>query len=147
CTLSYAAPEQVQQGNATTATDVYALGVLLYVLLSGRHPTQPEAGSSTPLEELRALVEKEPKRLSDAARDSAAPGPHTLQLVSELRGELDSILTKALQKAPSQRYANAAAFADDIQRHLNHLPIVARPDTRIYRTLKFVRRNRIGVAA
>jgi serine/threonine-protein kinase len=145
CTTSYAAPEQIQQGEVSTATDVYALGVLLYVLLSGRHPTLLRDAS--PLEQMREVVERQPARLSDAARAGSEAAPYSRQRVRELRGELDSIVAKALQKMPAQRYATAAAFADDVRRYFQHLPIAARPDTRVYRLLKFVRRHRIAVAA
>jgi eukaryotic-like serine/threonine-protein kinase len=107
--------------------------------LSGKHPilTAPVAG---PIEQLRALLEVEPRRLSEAVRDRPA-------LAREQRRELDSILAKALQKPSGERYANAAAFADDVQRYLSHLPLQARADTFAYRTLKFTRRHRFGVAA
>jgi serine/threonine-protein kinase len=144
-TLAYAAPEQVQGGEVTTATDVYSLGVMLYGLLGGVHPTQ--RANTTPLEQLRALVETEPpllsQRLAHEHKGSSAHRP----LVRELRGELDSILAQALRKPPQERYANASALADELQRYLSHLPVLARPDTRSYRLAKFMRRHRWGVAA
>jgi eukaryotic-like serine/threonine-protein kinase len=135
-TPEYAAPEQVSGGPVTTATDVYALGVLLYLLLAGRHPTGAEGRS--PAEQLRAIVEIEPARLSIIA-------PPDLR--RHFRGDLDNILAKALKKQPAERYATVAAFADDLQRHLRHEPVGARPDTLGYRVRKFVRRNRTAVAA
>ena len=147
-TPQFAAPEQLQGGEVTTATDVYALGVLLYMLLSGAHPTVTP--TEAPLDRMRAVIETEPKRLSDAALRSGGPqvkwSASSRKLASELRGDLDTILSKALKKAPGERYANSAALADDLRRFLAHEPIAARPDTRLYRIAKFARRNRAGVA-
>jgi serine/threonine-protein kinase len=146
-TLRYAAPEQVQGGDVTTATDVYALGVLLYTLLGGAHPT---AGSTTtPLDQMRAVVENEPRRVSDAVLRNGAPGSAAaqLRLSRALRGDLDNIVVRALKKSPAERYANAALLADDLRRYLNDEPVSARPDALGYRVAKFVRRHRIGVAA
>lgn len=141
-TPQYAAPEQVQDGDVTTATDVYALGVLLYMLLSGEHPTAGAATEPTPLGRLRAVVEAEPKKLSEAVRVAHGNGKRS----RELRGDLDTIVAKALKKAPGERYANAAALSDDLRRWLADEPIQARPDGRLYVAAKFVRRHRIGVA-
>ncbi|WP_124452992.1 protein kinase [Paucibacter sp. KBW04] len=146
-TPRYASPEQVQGAEVTTATDVYALGVLLYLLLSGRHPTasNENEASTTPLERMRGIVEVEPKKLSDAVR--AQGGDGAKKAARELRGDLDTIVAKALKKAPAERYANAAALSEDLRRWLAHEPIGARPDSAYYRTAKFVRRHRWGVAA
>ena len=134
-TPEYAAPEQASGGPVTTATDIYALGVLLYQLLSGRHPTGENARS--PAEHLRAITETEPRRLS-----AVAPAP----LSRGYRGDLETIVATALRKHPSERYATVAAFADDLRRYLHHEPISARPDSLGYRAAKFVRRHRVGVA-
>jgi serine/threonine-protein kinase len=142
-TPQFAAPEQVQQADVTTATDVYALGVLLYLLLGGRHPTAD--ATQTQLDRLKAVVELVPKRLSDAA---AAQGDEVISRQARLlRGDLDTIVAKALKKAPAERYANAQALADDLQRWLAHEPIAARPDSRMYVLGRFVRRHRLAVAA
>jgi len=135
-TPEYAAPEQVTGGPITTATDIYALGVLLYLLLAGRHP----AGDArqAPADLLKAIVETEPLRLSDAAQDN--------RLRRLLRGDLDTIVAKALKKDARERYASVAALADDLRRYLDHKPISARPDTLAYRTAKFVRRHRTPMA-
>ncbi|MEP6730124.1 MAG: protein kinase [bacterium] len=124
-TPEYAAPEQVRGEAITTATDVYALGVLLYGLLSGRHPTGE--GRRTPVETLHALLDVEPTRLEI--------------------GDLDAVLTKALRKAARERYQTVATFADDVERYLRREPVRARPDSLWYRAGKFVRRNRSVVAA
>ena len=144
-TLQYAAPEQLQGGDVTTATDVYALGVLLYVLLGGAHPTGD--GTTAPLEQMRAVVEIEPRRLSDAVRRRSIDGPAAARLARALRGDLDNIVARALKKSPAERYANASLLADDLRRYLNDEPVAARPDAKAYVLAKFVRRHRLGVAA
>src|SRR5262249_3733093 len=143
CTPAYAAPEQVQSGLvSTTATDVYALGVMLYVLLAGRHPTS--SLSSSPLEQMRAVVEHDPPRLSDSAVSSPPlrPGfqPHSRRAARKLRGDLDNILAKALKKSPADRYATVGEFAADLRRFLENKPVHAQPDSASYRTRKFIRR-------
>ena len=147
-TPQYAAPEQVQGGDVTTATDVYALGVLLYVLLSGAHPTPGRTKSgeqASALEQMRELVEVAPKRLSEqAARSEQATVSASARL---LRGDLDTIVAKALKKAPAERYANAEALAQDLRRWLAHEPISARPDSRLYVLGRFLRRHRLAVGA
>jgi len=146
-TLQYAAPEQLQGGDVTTATDVYALGVLLYVLLGGTHPTN--ANTTAPLDQMRAVIETEPKRLSDAVlrHGTAGSAAVKLKLSRALRGDLDNIVVRALKKSPTERYANAALLADDLRRYLNNKPVTARPDAVSYRVAKFVRRHRLSVAA
>ncbi|HET8945632.1 MAG TPA: protein kinase [Candidatus Polarisedimenticolia bacterium] len=134
-TPDYAAPEQVTGGDVTTATDVYGLGALLYVLLAGRLPL--EASSTTPVDRIRAIVEREPPPMSEAADPSRR---------AALRGDLDNVVAKALRKRPEERYASVAAFADDIRRWLNHEPVSARAVSPAYRAAKFVRRHRTGVA-
>jgi serine/threonine protein kinase len=134
-TPAYAAPEQVSGGPVTTATDVYALGVLLYVLLTGQHPAG--AGSHSSAELLKAVMETEPRRLSDAIAHDRLPGL--------FRGDLDTIAAKALKKTPGERYISVAALAGDVRRYLNHEPIEARPDAFAYRTAKLVRRHRTTV--
>lgn len=148
-TPRFAAPEQLTDGPITTATDVYVLGVLLYVLLTGRHPAGTAARS--PAQLLKAVVEDEARPPSTAiastdaeVADTRATAPDKLR--RRLRGDLDTIVGKALKKKPSERYASVAALADDLQRYLKHEPIGARPDTFSYRAGKFVRRNRAAVA-
>ena len=132
-TPEYAAPEQVQGGEVTSATDVYSLGALLYVLLTGLHPTL--GTGHAPLERMRGIVDTEPVRPSDAVSHRA------------LRGDLDNIVLKALKKSPAERYPTIEAFAEDLRRHLHHRPVSARPDSLAYRTGKFVARNKLAVGA
>ena len=147
-TPDFAAPEQLQGGDVTTATDVYALGVLMFMLLGGEHPTVAPTGA--PLDRMRAVIEMEPKRLSDSVLRRGGPrsefSPASKKLSNELKGDVDTIVARALKKSPTERYANAADLADDVRRYLAHEPIAARPDARLYRLAKFMRRHRAGVA-
>jgi eukaryotic-like serine/threonine-protein kinase len=142
-TPEYAAPEQVAGGTVTTATDVYALGVLLYLLLAGRHPTGE--GSRTAAEHLQGVLQVEAPRLSAAVTGAAARGGTAERLRRLYRGDLDNIVARALKKRPEERYASVGALADDVQRHLSHEPVAARPDSLAYRAGKFVRRNLLAV--
>ena len=144
-TPEYAAPEQVTGAPITVATDVYSLGVLMYVLLSGRHPTGE--GATTSAQHLQRLVDVTPTRLSSAAATAAHRGTAPERLRRLYRGDLDNIVAKALKKSPGERYGTVAALAEDIRRYLRHEPVQARPDTLGYRARKFVRRNRASVAA
>jgi eukaryotic-like serine/threonine-protein kinase len=156
-TPEHAAPEQVLGGAVTTATDTYALGVLLYQLLAGRHPTRPD-GDTTPAAILRAVAEQEPRRLSAAIAEFPVDVPGVRHLMAErgstrdrlaraYRGDLDTILAKALKKDPAERYETVTAFADDIRRHLRREPVSARPDSAWYRTRKFAARHHIEIGA
>ena len=136
-TPEYAAPEQLTGHDVTTATDVYALGVLLYVLLAGRHPAGRE--TSSPAELIRAIVDTEPLRVSDAVA--------LKKLRGALRGDLDNIVAKALKKRPAERYASADAMADDLRRYLDRRPVGARADSLGYRAGRFLARNRLAVGA
>ena len=149
-TPQFAAPEQITGGAITTATDVYALGVLFYLLLTGRNPAGPPAQSTAAL--LKAILDTEPQRASDAVDPEDATAAATKRATTpeklrrQLRGDLDTIVAKALKKNPAERYSSVTALADDLQRYLRQEPISARPDTFGYRAAKFVRRNRTAVA-
>ena len=134
-TPEYASPEQVRGLPLTTATDVYSLGCLLYELLTGECPQR--ITSRDPLSVVEAVCLREPVRPS-----LAAPKPHH----SELRGDLDNIVLKAIQKDPARRYSSAEQLSEDLRRQLAGFPVLARPDSMAYRAGKFVRRNRWLVA-
>jgi len=142
-TPEYAAPEQILAGSISTATDVYALGVLLYLLLSGRHPTGE--GRHTTSEHLQAILDTDPPRLSATIIGADLRGATPERLRRRYAGDLDNIVAKALKKRPEERYPTIDAFADDLRRHLRHLPVSARPDSPAYRAGKFVRRNRLAI--
>jgi eukaryotic-like serine/threonine-protein kinase len=159
-TPAYASPEQVEGEPITTASDVFSLGVVLYELLTGMHPFR--RAESTPQEITRAVCKLEPERPSTAVRrnqahpDLSSPfqanfpktPSESLEKVSKiLRGDLDTIILKALRKEPQRRYISVEPFAEDIRRHLNNLPVSARRDTARYRASKFVIRHKAGVAA
>ncbi len=156
-TPDYAAPEQLRGEAITTATDVYALGVLLYQLLSGRHPTaRPGA---TPADVMRSTLDADPEPLSGAVATGYDSAGHDvtriaeerdttpLRLKRELQGDLENIVAKALKKAPAERYPTVDALADDLRRRDASEPVSARPDSFAYRTTRFVRRHRGAVAA
>jgi serine/threonine protein kinase len=131
-TPDYASPEQVRGEAVFTPTDVYSLGAVLYQLLTGQRAyTLP---GYRPMEIARVVCEQE-------IRPPSALGNR------RLRGDLDNIVMKAMQKDAQKRYTSAAALSEDIQRHLDGLPIAAKPDTAVSRTMKFVRRQWTGVLA
>ncbi len=136
-TPDYAAPEQILGQPIGTAADVYALGVVLFELLTGSRPYQLKRDSRAALEE--AIVQADVPRPSSLVTDA--------KLKQRLRGDLDTIVLKALKKAPAERYGTVAALADDVERHLDQRPVRAQPDSRIYRLTKFVARNRLAVGA
>jgi eukaryotic-like serine/threonine-protein kinase len=136
-TPEYAAPEQIQGEPVGTATDTYSMGVLLYELLAGRHPYASE--QTTLAARTQAALAADPARPSDAAADPARR--------RALRGDLDTIVLKALKKRPVERYASADALAADLRRYLRHEPVLARPDSKAYRVRKLLRRHRVAVGA
>ncbi len=149
-TLPFASPEQVGQEETTTLSDVYSLGVLLSVLLTGRLPYR----HARTVAELRdAILHEEAARVSDLALragESDAPAPYSppppaknaAALAARLRGDLDAIVAKALRKEPARRYQSAADLGNDVARHLAVRPVEARGGARAYRALRFLKRNR-----
>ncbi len=136
-TPDYASPEQVRGEALTTATDVYSLGAVLYEALAGARPLQFDTRTPREIERIVCAQEVPPP--------SAATG--TAAIARELRGDLDNIVLKAMQKDPQRRYGSVNQFCEDIRRFLAGLPVVARKDTFSYRARKFVHRHRAGVAA
>jgi serine/threonine protein kinase/tetratricopeptide (TPR) repeat protein len=167
-TPEYASPEQVRGDPITTASDIYSLGVLLYELVTGHRPYRLP---SRVREEIQHVIcDVDPDRPSTAVsrveeigpEEGASPGltttitPETVSRVREgrpdrlrrrLAGDIDNIVLMAMRKEPQRRYTSAEQFGDDIRRHLEGMPVIARRDTVGYRSLKFVRRHRVGVGA
>jgi eukaryotic-like serine/threonine-protein kinase len=153
-TPAYASPEQIKGEPITTASDVYALGVLLYRLLTGKSPYKND--TTHPLELAKEIVDTDPERPSTIVTrgDSMRPTERsvdtqkvvrtldTKRLRRELSGDLDNIVLMALRKDAARRYASAEQLGDDIARHLADLPVRARADTWGYRSQKFLSRNR-----
>lgn len=157
-TPQYSSPEQIRNQVVTTATDVYALGVVLYELLTGRRPFPH---SDDPFEMARLTLETDP--LAPSAMVAGAP-PHDAadrtvediaanrattpeRLRRRLHGDLDAIVLKALRKDPQARYASVQLLLDDLERYLHNQPVGARPDLAWYRMRKFARRHRRGIVA
>jgi serine/threonine protein kinase/TolB-like protein/Tfp pilus assembly protein PilF len=147
-TPEYASPEQLRGEAVDAASDLYALGVVLYELLCGSRPYRLKPGASMAQLELAiasARVEKPSTQLGLEAVDKRATTRE--KLARRLRGDLDAIVLKAIARQPAERYSSAAALADDLQHYLSGEPVEARPDRFFYRLGKFVLRQRAGVAA
>jgi len=167
-TPEYASPEQVRGEPITTASDIYSLGVVLYELLTGHHPYRTR--NLPPSEIIRIVCEKEPEKPSDSIADcglKVADSKSRWPLISRLktrmwfltrnpqsairnpqslRGDVDNIVLMALRKEPERRYGSVMQFSEDIRRHLEGLPVIARKDTLGYRSAKFLQRHKAGVA-
>ncbi len=159
----YASPEQVRGDLVTTASDVYQLGILLYLLLAGRWPYR--LCEARPLEVIRAICEDEPTRPSsmlgpdpETREPTTGAPPPTPEELAEARGttpgrlrrllagDLDNVVLMALRKEPERRYRSVAQLIDDVERYLGGQPVSARPDTLVYRLTKLVQRHRVAVA-
>ena len=135
-TADYASPEQIRGEPVTTASDVYSLGVVSYLLLSGRLPY--DLPRRSPLEALRLVCEVDPPLMSSAAGALSPPA---------LRGDLDAIVARALRKVPGERYGTIAEFAADLRAWRSGMPVSAAQQSFAYHARRFVRRHRAGVAA
>lgn len=163
-TPEYASPEQLRGQAITTATDVYSLGLVLYELLSGHRPYR--FASHMPHDIARAVLETDPEKPSTAtarkdapatkAADGKTPAPELLsrlrsdspeKLRKRLAGDLDNIVLKAIRKEPAGRYSSADQLSDDIRRHVEGLPVLARKSSWVYRSRKYVMRHKVGVSA
>ncbi len=134
-TPAYAAPEQLAGQRITTASDIYSLGVILFELLSGERPQMQDMD---PLPPSRVVTDEVKAQARSCNRK---------KLSAVLKGDLDTIALKAIQKLPDKRYATVDAFRSDIQRYLSGEPVLARPESYWYRTRKFIRRHRVSVSA
>jgi serine/threonine protein kinase len=163
-TPEYASPEQVRGETLTTASDIYSLGVVLYELLTGHRPYQFQ--SRVPHLIAQVICEQEPEKPSTVinrlqtnpygASTEIILSPEIVSRTREgqpdklrrkLRGDLDNIVLMAMRKEPTRRYASVEQFSEDIRRHLDGLPVIARQPTISYRTAKFIKRNKVGVLA
>jgi eukaryotic-like serine/threonine-protein kinase len=142
-TPDYASPEQVRGDPVTTSTDVYALGVLLYELLSGRRPFRLD--TTSPFEMVRVICEQDPEPPSVASAANAGLGAPDAG--RKLSGDLDNIVLMAMRKEPARRYVSVSALAGDVQAYLTGYPVHARTDTWKYRSGKFVRRHKAAATA
>ena len=158
-TPAYMSPEQADVNglDIDTRSDIYSLGVLFYELMTGKTPFESDELLANGLDGMRKILrEKEPARPSvrlallsetELAKTATDRQVEPQRLASTLKGDLDWIIMKALEKDRGRRYETANGLAMDIQRHLNHEPVMARPPSRVYRLEKLVRRNRVVFAA
>jgi serine/threonine-protein kinase len=152
-TLAFAAPEQIEGGPVTTATDSYGLGVLLYELLAGIHPFELEDKNLTEIEKL--IREQAPDRPTSKFENLPADKQNKIaeqrnttasKLINYLHGDLEAIIMKALRKEPEARYSSAEQLLEDLTRREQSLPVIAREDTFRYNASKFIRRHKTGIS-
>ena len=145
-TPDYASPEQVRGEPVSTATDVYALGMMLYVLVAGRRPYELVTRSHEEI--VRRVCDEVPPLPSEVvgAARREVPAGETRTATWSVDTDLDTIAAKAIRKEPARRYGSASELADDVRRYLDGLPVQARPDTIGYRTSRFVRRHKVAVS-
>jgi serine/threonine protein kinase len=147
-TPDYASPEQIAGESITTASDVYSLGIVLYELLTGERAYKLKRDSRGALEE--AILAVDPRAPSQVVTDQGKGqqrGSTAKKLANALKGDLDTIVLKALKKRPVERYPTVNAFAEDIVHYLRGEPVLARPDSTWYRTNRFLGRNKFAAAS
>ena len=149
-TTDYASPEQILGANLTTATDVYSLGILLYELLCGVRPPRPQFRvSNSALNSVDSGDNLAPSKFLEIILKDGIPSRLDTNTLHEhrrkLKGDIDSILVKALENSPENRFVSVQDFSRDIDRHLRNLPVSANNNTFIYRTSRFIRRNRLTI--
>ena len=139
-TPEYAAPEQLRSEPITTATDVYGLGLVLFELLTGARPFKIEGKRASEIEQI--ICEQPPSKPSRFKRENAGASGAARKIDhTALQGDLDTIVLKALRKQPGDRYGSVQELSDDLRRHMDARPVLARPATTGYRLRKFVQRN------
>ncbi len=144
-TPEFAAPEQLDQGLVTTAADIYALGLLLFILLTGQHPRASLSGQRVKADTVIPRASRVVLLPDVDARWAQRLGCTAVKLSRQLHGDLDNILRKALKHDPAERYATVAAFEDDLRHHLAGETVSARRDSLYYRASRFVARNTLAV--
>ncbi len=153
-TPEYSSPEQINGEKITTASDIYSLGVLLYEILTGEQPYR--ITSSSPVAISKIITEENVLRPSEKIKQTSTTrnsqgkdyyySHNPEKTISQLKGDLDNIVFKAMHKDPEQRYSSVQDFMNDINRYLKGLPVTARKDTLTYRASKFIKRHKLGVA-
>ncbi len=146
-TPEYAAPEQIRGEPVTVQTDIYALGVVLYQLLTGHHPFREHKSSRASLADAICQTDPSPPSAALAATAPGAVKNKPIARPRQLRGDLDTIVMKAMARDPERRYASAEALAEDIDRHLQGLPVRARRTSRLYALGRFIARHRLALGA
>ena len=151
-TPHYAAPEQVTGEPVTTATDIYALGVLLHKLLTDTYPLDLEGKSLSEIEQIIKQIQPSSPSKSFSSQSSEKKSAlyrkaNASEIIKKLQGDIDAIVLKAIRKEPEYRYASVSQFVEDIERYESGLPLVAQKGTLKYRTAKFLRRHKTGLIA
>lgn len=144
-TLGYASPEQLLGKPIGASTDIYSLGVVLYEILTGRHPFPVE--SALRHDYVRIVCQQDPSKPSSVISETVSSVPNPNQLRRELSGDIDNVVLKALRKEPERRYQSVHDLSEDIQRFFDGRPVIAGKDSVVYKARKLVSRNRIAVVS